>query len=119
MRDNNRPEDTTERRYWTHPKLSREQVDGKRVFFRVTIDEYPAKGLGTLRFRSREKDELVCIELRFNVPPPDNDYRGSWHETHGLPQKAVDSLQVSEDPDYDYVLNYPYNIRADPDQGTE
>lgn len=97
--------------FWVITALMREEIDWKQVYFNVLIESNPAQGSGHLRYKTRELDDRVSIDLVFNVPDPDV-VGGLLEETHGLPQAAVDCILKVDDPDCWLDCRYRAEIRC-------
>lgn len=96
--------------FWVSTGLKLEEIDWKPVHFNVIIDSHSVNNYGHLRYKSRHIDNLVSIDLVFNVLDPER-IGGLLQETHGLPQSAVNCIQKINDPDCPLECIYRMEIR--------
>jgi len=97
--------------FWVTTALKREDVDWEKVNFDVVIESCSVIGRGHLRYKSRDIDNLISIDLVFNVPDPER-VGGLLQEVHGLPQAAVDCIRKPNDPDFTLECMYRKEIRS-------
>jgi hypothetical protein len=96
--------------FWIQTELKREEIDRKRASFNVRIESNIAQGYGHLEYKTRETDDLVSIDLVFNVPDLSRA-GGTLQEIHGLPQAAANQIKKTGNPDCPLDLEFPAEIR--------
>lgn len=96
--------------FWVDTQLKREEIDQKRVSFNVQIEAIDVQGYGHLRYKTRESDDQVSIDLVFNVPDPAR-VGNILQEIHGLPQAAANQIKETGNPECPLDLEFCAEIR--------
>jgi hypothetical protein len=102
--------DLERKTFWVDTRLKRGEIDQKRISFNVWIESIAVHGYGYLRYKTRESDDRVSIDLVFNVPDPARA-GNILQEIHGLPQAAANQIKQTGNPECPLDLEFPSEIR--------